>query len=246
MARNRAVVGLMAVVLVAAIPVLVQGQKGQKGGQPTTTTTKIPLKVTVAAQDDFGSDTALRGHPGTGDVEYVDGTRGIDAYITKNGHLWFHIDCRYGDHIDLDFAAGNLIEPGDDGIAPYSEGDMQTFRVATWVPDSETSFGEMQPGLTYANYPVKVQFWTAVDQYAWNLQYDALPDRMSNNSVDVTVSGTATKRTWTITPTQSPMHLFPYAAALFEKYYHYRPDPGGYYHYGTWVMPFKIVLEELK
>ncbi len=247
MARKQAVVGLMALALLVAVPVLLQGQKAARPPSPTQQT-EIPLKVTVFGWDNFGNPTALRGHPGTGDVVYADGTRGIDAHLTKEGNLWFHIDCRYGNHIDLDFAPERLLVTGDDGTAPFTEGDMQTFRMMTWVPDDQMSFGEMLPGVTYSNYPVGVQFWTAVDQYAWNLQYDALPKRSGiyPHSVDVTVGLAAGKKTWAITPTSTPRNIPEYAAAVFEKYYHRRPDPGDFYQYGTWVMPFKVVLEQLK
>ena len=67
MAWTRAVVGLTALVIVASVPALVQGQKAGKP-TPTTQPTEIPLRVTFAGLDDFGNPTALRGHPGIGDV----------------------------------------------------------------------------------------------------------------------------------------------------------------------------------
>ena len=248
MKKTRTVVGLMSLVLVLALPVLLQGQKAGKPPSDPPSTVPIPLKVTFYAEDGGGS-TALRGHPGTGDVTYEDRTGGIDAYISKEGNLWFHIDCRYGNHIDLDLLEQNHVDTGDDEPIPYAEGDMQTFRITTWTASGRPGrFGDMQPGETYPNHSIGIQFWTRVDQYAWNLQYDGIPDQsdMTANSVNIAVSLNASgKRTWTLTPTPTPQHLGP-AEMLFEKRYPLKPRGVASLHYGTWRMPFKIVLEQIQ
>lgn len=87
MKEARTVVGLMSLVLILALPVLLQGQKAGKPPSNPPNPVPIPLTVTFYAVDDSGRNTALRGHPGTDDVVYEDRTGGVGAYITKEGNL---------------------------------------------------------------------------------------------------------------------------------------------------------------
>lgn len=126
---------------------------------------------------------------------------------------------------------------------------MRTFRITTWVPSTATNhFGDMQSGDVFTNHPVGIQFWTGVDQNAWNLQYDGIANQsgMFNNSVDIAESLNAdNKRTRTLTPTLTPQHLG-FAELLFEKRFPLKPQGVGFLDYGTWRMPFKIVLEPIQ
>ena len=254
------VVAVMSVVV--AIAVLSQSAKVGAAGKQLP----IPLKVTFYTIDTDGQPYALRGHPAMPDstdpVVYSDRSGSaqaqIDAYITKDGDLVFHMDCDDTQHIDLSFNTrlrDDPVEPGQQSLAtvPEFEGQMTSFRITTSGLTGKQDFRTMAAGT--AQHPIMVQFWTPVDEYAWNLFYDwDLPPGttwhgFSKTGVDINAEYDADKKRndrWILTPRHDPTGIQDFAGALFEKYSHKRPQPGYYTDYGTWVMPFKIVLEDLQ
>jgi hypothetical protein len=236
----RMLAGLMALVLVLGLSAVLKAQKGGTTGKFQA----IPLKVTFYALDDFGNQTAVRGHPGTGDFTYVDRIGGVDAYISSDGDFWFHLNCFPDRHIDFDLSDGT---PGPDGPPTYNFEDMVGFRMMTVGLTGRQNFRTMTPG-TPVLHPVGLQFWTPVDQYAWSFYYDSLSTSFSSVRVEITAVSDGTNNVkWIITPRQVPQVIPFYGGAFFDKYV--RPNkskPGRYLNYGTWVMPFKIVLERLQ
>ena len=257
MKHARTVVALMALVL--ALSVVTLGQKGGKPPSTQPTNSPIPLRVTVYAADEAGNATALRGHPGISNVVYQDRVGGTDTYISRDGDFWFHLDCDDTEHIDLTFGERLRDDPVPPSLVPVVdvpsfEGQMTSFRMMTVGLTGRLDFRTMTAG-TPILQPLGVQFWTPVDQYAWNLRYDwdVVPDDdwhgFSETRVEVTAEYDAVKKQnvkWTLTPRRDYQRIPFFGGALFEKYVHHKPDPGYYIDYGTYVMPFRIVLERLQ
>jgi hypothetical protein len=103
-----------------------------------------------------------------------------------------------------------------------------------------------------------VQFWTPADVYAWSLRYDSLASNFSSTLVDVVPDmdpekldsrGKSTR--WTLTPldeprlVQEPASQFGPAGALLKDFVAAK-KANTCVNYGTFRMPFKIVLEQLQ
>jgi len=107
---------------------------------------------------------------------YQDRVGGADTFISRDGDFWFHLDCDETEHIDLTFGERQRNDPVPPSIVPVAnvpsfEGQMTSFRMMTVGLTGRLDFRTMAAG-TPILQPLGVQFWTPVDQYAWNLRYD--------------------------------------------------------------------------
>jgi len=255
MRRSRTLLGLLSLSLVLALSVVVAGQRQTKPApeQP------IPLTVKFYTTDAFAGPTAVRGYPG-GDgveyVEYVDRQNGVDAYISRENYLWFHLRCTPTWRLVFTFPPPALRDPAGTYTFPDEDvfNSMTTVRITTSGLSGAPDFRAMKPGTTYQT-PLMVQFWTPVDEFAWSLHYGGAMGFYSQSSVDVEVAADPMDPTkagkWTLTPKAAapwPAPATEYAWALFSKYVrpkNVRP-PGIHHDLGVWRMPFKIVLEKIQ
>lgn len=245
MKRTVTVAALILGVLGLALSVQVHGQKGG-ARQPY-----IPLKVTFYAFDDQNVETRMHGHSSTGgDVQYIDsgGNPPVIAHLMRDtGELWLSISSTADRHIDFDFT--DQIVPGSGGLPPEFEGQQTDFRMTTIGTEGWRNFLTMPAGTQL--HGLKVWFFCCGYPHNWTVGYDGIIGDDQSSFVDIKVEKDSNGNNvrWTLLPRHDPVNIKDsdgiavYGGAQLDKYAREKPAPGYHIDYGTWVLPFKVVIE---
>jgi len=108
------------------------------------------------------------------------------------------------------------------------------------------------PAVTYP-HGLKIAFFCCGYPHNWSVGYDGEVGDDQSSFVDITAerdSGGKNFR-WTLMPRRDPANIKDgngnpvYGGAVLDKYAREKPDPGYHIDYGTWVLPFRVVVERV-